>query len=61
MSKNQIIEEIELLEHRIEVVNNKINNTTNQKQLDVLNNSKNELNTRLQNNSIYYNNVLSKY
>ena len=35
MSKNQIIEEIELLEHRIEVVNNKTNNTTNQKQLDV--------------------------
>ena len=27
MSKNQFIEEIELLEHRIEVVINKINNT----------------------------------
>ena len=28
----QIIEEIELLEHRIEIVNNKIKNTTNKKQ-----------------------------
>ena len=57
MSINQIIEEIELLEHRIEVVNNKINNTTNQKQLDVLNDSKNELNDRLQNKITELNNV----
>ena len=57
MSKNQIIEEIELLEHRIEVVNNKINNTSNQKQLDALNDSKNELNTRLQNKIIELNNI----
>ena len=57
MSKNQYIEEIELLEHRIEVLNNKINNTTNQKQLDVLNDSKNELNTRLQNKIIELNNI----
>ena len=57
MSNNQIIEEIELLEHRIEVVNNKINDTTNQKQLDVFNNSKNELNTRLQNKIIELNNI----
>ena len=42
----KIIEEIELLEHRIEIVNNKINNTTNKKQLEVLNDSKNELVTR---------------
>ena len=42
----QIIDEIELLEHRIEVVNNKIKNTTNKKQLEVLNDSKNELITR---------------
>ena len=51
----QIIEEIELLEHRIDVVNNKIHNTTNQKQLDVLNDSKNELNARLQNKIIELN------
>ena len=51
----QIIEEIELLEHRKDVVNNKIHNTTNQKQLDVLNDSKNELNTRLQNKIIELN------
>ena len=57
MSKSKIIEEIELLEHRIEVVNNKINNTTNQKQLDVLNDSKKELNTRLQNKIIELNNI----
>ena len=57
MSKNQMIEENELLEHRIEVVNNKINNTANQKQLDDLNNSKNELNTRLQNKIIELNNI----
>ena len=57
MSKNQIIEEIELLEHRIEVVNNKTNNTANQKQLDVLNNSKNEVNTRLQSKIIELNNI----
>ena len=57
MSKNQMIEEIELLEHRIEVVNNKIKNTANQKQLDVLNDSKNELNTRLQNKIIELNNL----
>ena len=31
----QFIDEIELLEHRIEMVNNKINNTTNKKQLEV--------------------------
>ena len=53
----QTIEKIELLEHKIEVVNIKINNTTNQKQLDVLNNSKNELNTRLQNKIIELNNI----
>ena len=53
----QIIKEIELLDSRIDVVNNKINNTTNQKQLDVLNDSKNELNTRLQNKIIELSNV----
>ena len=53
----QIIEEIELLEHRIDVVNNKIHNTTNQKQLDVSNDSKNELNTILQTKLIELNNV----
>ena len=53
----QIIEEIELLERGIDMVTNKINNTTNQKQIDVLNDSKNELNTRLQNNLIVLNNV----
>ena len=53
----QIIEEIELLEHRIDMVNNKIKNTTNKKQLDVLNHSKNELNTRLQNKINELNNV----
>ena len=57
MSKNQNIVEIELLEHRIEVVNNKINNTANQKQLAVLNDSKNELNTRLQKKIIELNNI----
>ena len=36
----EIIEEIELLEHGIDMVNNKIKNTTNQKQLEVLNDSK---------------------
>ena len=46
-----------LLEHRIYMVNNKTNNTTNQKQLDVLSDSKNELNTRLQNKMIELNNV----
>ena len=56
-ARDKIIEEIELLEHRIEVVNNKINNTTNQKQLDVLNDSKNELNDRLQNKIYELNNV----
>ena len=56
----QIIEEIDLLEHRIDVVNNKIHNTTNQKQLDVLNVSKNELNTRLQNKIIELNSVNHK-
>ena len=45
----QIIRKIELLEPRKDAVDNKINNTTNQKQLDVLNDSKNQLNTRLQN------------
>ena len=39
------------------MVNNKTNNTTNQKQLDVLSDSKNELNTRLQNKMIELNNV----
>ena len=53
----QIIEEIELLEHRKAIVENERNNTTNQKQLDVLNDSKNELNTRLQNKLIELNNV----
>ena len=56
----QIIEEFELLEHRIEIVNNKIKNTTNLKQLDALNDSKNELNTRLQNKIIELNNVNQK-
>ena len=45
------------MEHRIEIVNNKIKNTTNKKQLDVLNDSKNELNTRLQNKIIELNDV----
>ena len=53
----QIIEEIGLLEQRIDMAHNKISNTTNQKQLDVLNDSKNELNTRLQNKIIKLNNV----
>ena len=54
----QIFKEIELLEHRIEIVNNKIDNTANQKQLDVLNDSKNEIkNTRLQNKIIELNNI----
>ena len=39
------------------MINNKINNTTNQKQHDVLNVSKNELNTRLQNKRIEINNI----
>ena len=56
----QLIEEIELLEHRIDTVNNKIKNTTNLKQLDVLNDSKNELNTRLQNKIIEINNVTQR-
>ena len=45
----QIIEQIELLERREDMVNNEIKNTTNKKQLDLLNDSKNELDTRLQN------------
>ena len=53
----QIIEEIELLEHRIDTVHNKIKNTTNLIQLDVLNDSKNELNTRHQNKIFEINNV----
>ena len=53
----QVIEEIELLEHRIDVVNNKIKNTANLKQIDVSNDSKNELNTRLQNKIIELNNI----
>ena len=53
----QIIKEIELLEHRTDVFNNKLHNTTNQKQLDVLYDSKNELNTRLQKKIIELNNV----
>ena len=53
----QIIEEIELLEHRIVMVINKINTTKNQKQLDVLNDSKNQLKTTLQNKIIELNNV----
>ena len=53
----QIIKGIELMERRIEIVNNKIKNTTNKKQLDVLNDSKNELNTRLQNKIIELNDV----
>ena len=39
------------------MVKNKINNTTNQKQPDVLYDSKNELNTRLQNKIFEFNNV----
>ena len=57
----QIIKEIELLEHKIDVVNNKIKNTTNLKQLVVLNDSKNELNTRLQNKIIKLNNVSQRF
>ena len=57
LARDRIIEDIELLEHRIEVVNDKINSTTNQKQLDVLNDSKNELNDRLKNKIIELNNV----
>ena len=53
----QIIKEIELLEHRIEIVNNKINSTTNKKQLEVLKDSKNELITRHNNEIIELNNV----
>ena len=56
----QIIEEIELLEHRIEIVNNKIKNTTNKKQLEVLNDSKNELVTRHNNKIIELNNINQK-
>ena len=56
----QIIEEIELLEHRIEIVNNKIKNTTNKKQLEVLNDSKNELITRHNNKIIELNNINQK-
>ena len=56
----QIIEEIEILEHRIEIVNNKINNTTNKKQLEVLNDSKNELITRHNNKIIDLNNINQK-
>ena len=57
---DQIIEEIELLDHRIEIVNNKINNTTNKKQLEVLNDSKNELITRHNNKIIELNNINQK-
>ena len=53
---DQIIKEIEILEHRLEIVNNKINNTTNKKQLEVLNDSKNELITRHNNKIIELNN-----
>ena len=56
----QIIEEIELLEHRIEIVNIKIKNTTNKKQLEVLNDSKNELVTRHNNKIIELNNINQK-
>ena len=55
---DQIIEEIELLEHRIRIVNNRIN--TNKKQLDVLNDSKNELITRHNNKIIELNNINQK-
>ena len=48
-NKKQLLQTIKLIEDRIENVNNKIKNTTNRKQLDVLNDSKNELNTRLKN------------
>ena len=51
------IKEIELLEHRKDMGNNKINNSTNQKKVDVLNGYKNELNIRLQNKIIELNNV----
>ena len=56
----QIIKEIELLEHRIEVVNNKIKNATNKKQLDVLNDSKNELISRHNTKIIELNNINQK-
>ena len=52
-----INKEIELFEPRTVTANNKINNTTNQKQLEVLNDSENELNTTLQNKSIELNNI----
>ena len=48
------------MEHRIDTVNNK-KNTTNLKQLDVLNDSKNEINTRLQNKIIEINNVNQRF
>ena len=57
LARDKLIEEIALLEHRLEVVSKKKSNTTNQKQLDVLNYSKNELNDRLQNKIIELNNV----
>ena len=53
----QFIKENEILENRIDMVNNKIKNTTNLKQLDFLKDSKNELNTRIQNTVIELNNV----
>ena len=55
---DQIIEEFELLEHRIGIVNNRINK--NKKQLDVLNDSKNELITRHNNKIIELNNINQK-
>ena len=39
------------------MVNNKTNNTANQKQLDVLNDSKNDLNTKIQDKIFELNNV----
>ena len=47
--QQELLEMIRIIEDRIENVNNKINNTTNGKQLDVLIDSKKELHIRLEN------------
>ena len=57
MKMEKIIKEIEFLKHRKDMVNNEINNTTNQKKLVFLNDSKNQLNIRLQNKIFELNNV----
>ena len=48
-NRNQLYKSIEIIKDRIEYVNNKINNTTNGKQLDVLIDSIKELHIRLEN------------